>query len=503
MSDGLNLATAQAQVVQQLYRLFKLALIHDLRNDAVARAIEGAAQFFRDVPRESEEGISVLFLGDSVFVDGQLLKAERSVYDAAIELGERLDALKINQIEISPKLTGEDIRAGLLYYVAAGKGQAAEGVSSRFALKQVQSALQLDGDDSDVTIEEQIAQTYGYAIVAMRRLFEEVKDGRYHVSRYVKRLAQRLVMLADAHPDAMVSLTSMRDSNNDEAGRAVNCAILAIVMARQLTRDLRFLSRIALSAMFHDVGMPRAAGMGRPDPTRLTNAIPRLNAEQQERVPACSAMVLTALGRLHEDATYRTVIGYEAQWIRRPGVLGPLYDGALPPSVEAELVYIVWKFNTLMAFDVWNKREFSIDEVVHLMVRDSTGEVENTLIEMLLSALGLYPAGSIVELTSGWHGVVARNVADVAMFNHPEVYLVVDPSGNIVKPTVVDLYEGLREGGKFGEIKGLLDRGEPTLGEVARRLNQHIAGRLPEAFERSPRKLLQSTETSRSSHREL
>jgi len=315
--------------------------------------------------------------------------------------------------------------------------------------------------------------------VAMRRLFDGVKDGNYIFSRHVKRLTQRLAMLADEEASALVGLTSIRDANNDEAGRSVNCAVLAVAVARLLSRDLKFLSRVALSAILFDIGLPRAAGMGRADPNRMTPAIPRLNPEQEKRVPACTGLVTTALGRLAEESMRRTVIGYEAQWLNRPALLGKLYKGKAVPALESQLVATVWRFNKLVSYDIWSQRQLSVDEAIFAMSRDARSDVERILIDMLLCATGLFPRGTIVMLTSGWSAVVSSNPDYPALFSRPTVYLVVDPAGNAQIPKEVDLYEAARQGNNYGQISHLLTVGSQALTEVQAQLLVQIMEPLP------------------------
>ena len=467
-------------IVQQLYRLFKLAMFHDLKNEAVHRAIDQSVLVFRDEITAETEQVTVLFAGDTVFVDGQLLKGNKGIYDTAIELGEVLHVANVNQIEIFPGLEAADVRTALFGFVkkVRDRSSAADTGTFRFKLKYASSTI-LFGDESDLSAEQQMAKTYAYTVVAMRRLFEGVKDGNYVFSRHVKRLAQRISMVADEEATALLGLTSLRDANNDEAGRSVNSAVLAVSMARLLSRDLRFLSRVTLSAMLYNVGLPRAAGMGRPDPERMTDAIPRLNESQERLVPACSALVTTALGRLTDESLYRTVVGYEAQWLNRSHQLSALYDGEAMPALESQLIATVWRFNSLVSYDIWTHRQLTVDEAIFVMSRDARSDIERILIDMLLCSMGLFPRGTIVKLTSGWSAVVSHNPDFPQLFSRPTVYLVVDPDGVSQIPREVDLYESGRRGEDFGQIAHMMHVGGEALIGVQSQLLVNTMAELP------------------------
>ena len=471
---------AGEQIVQQLYRLFKLAVFHDLKNEAVHRAIDQSVIVFRQLITKETEQVTVLFAGDTVFVDGQLLKGGKGIYDTAIELGEVLETASVNQIEMLPELQASDIRTALFAFVKKMKerSSAAGSGTFKFKLKRASSTI-LFGDDSDLDVEQQMAKTYAYSVVAMRRLFDGVKDGNYVFSRHVKRLAQRIAMVADEEASALLGLTSLRDANNDEAGRSVNSAVLAVSMARLLNRDLRFLSHVTLSAMLYNVGLPRAAGMGRPDPHRMTSAIPRLNEEQERTVPACSALVATALGRLTEESLHRTVVGFEAQWLNRIPLLGPLYREEAMPALESQLIAMVWRFTSLVSYDIWSHRQLTVDEAIFVLSRDARSDIERILIDMLLSSMCLFPRGTIVKLTSGWSAVVCHNPDFPALFSRPTVYLVVDPDGHPQIPREVDLYEAGRRGDDFGQIAHMMHVGGEALIAVQTQLLANTRAELP------------------------
>jgi len=469
------------KAVLGLYRLFKLALIHDLKNEALTRAsAEIVAQLTRTM-EALDSDLEVVFAEDCVFVGGRLLKSSRAGYDSSIELGERLAEVGFNLISVRRGVAEPDIRKTLWAFKALvnGDSRTVHSQSDRFSLRHSSASVRFSGDD-DLSVERQLANTYSYAVVAMRRFFEELKEGRYVFTRYVKRLVQRLVMLADQEPVSFASLASMRTDHNDEATRAVNSAVASIAVARTLSRDLSFLSRVGMAAMLFDAGLPRASDMP-PKNRRASDAIPKMNRRQQRRVPASLALVNAALGRLRGDGVYRTVIGFESQWISRHDLLGDLYDGAAGPAVESVIVAIVRRFIGLMTYDVWEHRALSIDEAIVLMSRDCLDDLERVVIDLLLSALGVFPRGSIVKLSSGWDAVVTQTPHQPTLYRRPQVYLVVDPDGHPRVPRQVDLAACLTSDAEdFGEVVDKLRRGDPSLLAVREQVSAQTVHRLAE-----------------------
>ena len=447
------------RVVLQLYRLFKVALIHDLKNDAMVQAIAFSVGTFRDVLTELRDPagtLTVLFTAETVFINGQILKASRGTYEATLELTELLLKTGFNQVFISPGFTERDIHRTLAAFVAHTKSQETDiqAHSKYFTLQSVDTTFQIDEADDDFSVDEQLSKTFAYAVVTMRQLTDGIKEGNYRVSRLVKRLVQRLINLAGEDPQAFIGLSSLRLDRNDESKMAVNAAILAVAVARLLRTNNAVLFRVAMAAMLYDSGVPRAVGMGKPDPDRITKAIPRLNLEQKLRVPASTALVLTALGGLRDEAVYRTIIGFEAQWVNHAPEMGILYQNELTPAIESLIVATVWRLTRLLAYDVWSEKTVAIEEAIDTVKREASSDLGRMVADVLVAALGIFPRGSLVELSSGWSGVVLRTPEFPGLFRLPTVLLLMTPDGEQCRPTEVDLADAKKSGDQsYGQIK--------------------------------------------------
>ena len=89
-----------AGLVLQLFRLLKVTQFHAPDNMAVLQQLEQTLESVRVFWQQTSEGVSMLFSGGTVFVAGQLLKATRSEYDSALELGAMLERAGFNELMI-------------------------------------------------------------------------------------------------------------------------------------------------------------------------------------------------------------------------------------------------------------------------------------------------------------------------------------------------------------------------------------------------------------------
>jgi len=282
-----------AGVVIAIYRLAKLAQLHDLGNQAFLNQLEQTHKTIEEYCLKSGENVNVLFARRAVFVAGQLLKGSRATYESAAELGEILAWCGGADLTITRDVTVEELRAfaeAISASMRSGKGTFRLAVES-VRLRPVAAAARLRGLEVErVASEQRVVRVYSSAIVIMRRLLEDVERGRYVLPRRVKRVAQSIVDLSEGTTASFLGVTEMRNAAADDGGRAVNGAILAVLVARQLTKDRAVLAEVAMSALVLDVGRPRAVAHLQ----RATGSTARakLGEDEEDRLPGGTAAVL-------------------------------------------------------------------------------------------------------------------------------------------------------------------------------------------------------------------
>ena len=254
-----------AGVVVALYRLARQAQLHDLANQAFVRQLEQTHQIIGEYCLRSGTNVNILFAQKAVFVAGQLLKGSRGTYESAAELAELLDWCGGSELSIARDVSQNELLALAEAISAAMRGEKGRGFRSpspKISLRAVGDAARLRGLEVErLPIDQRIARNYANAVVVLRRFFDDLAASRYILPRRIKRIAQNPVDLSAGNTPAFLGVTEARNQNHDAAGRAVNTAILALVTAREITSDRAMLAQIAMAAMMHDVGRPRALAL--------------------------------------------------------------------------------------------------------------------------------------------------------------------------------------------------------------------------------------------------
>ncbi len=429
-------------VVVAVYRLLKLAQMHNLSNQAFIQQLDSTYQIIGDYCLKSGQNVNFLFADKAVFVAGQLLKGSRQTYEQASELGKICEWLGGAEVIIAREVTREELHALAESVSAAMRAErnTFQSPTPRIRIRPVGDVLR-GLEIEDLTQEQRIVRTYASAVVILRRFFEDLHNSRYILPRRIKRIAQSLVDLSDGNNAAFLGVTEARNANHDEAGRAVNSAILAVTIARQVTQDRPTLSQIAMAAMMHDVARPRAfaisasamASMG----ANVGAMAPSLSEEQEDHMAAGAAAVLTALGRVNEPSITRTVVAFEALWLRRKRWLGALYQGLRQPTIHARIMWVARRYNDLMTPEPGLLPD-TADVGIAQLSEELTDPTDKTVLRMLVAALGVVPVGTLVQLNTGEVGEVTRGT--LSADEKPLVHVTMDAKGNnFAQPIDVDL----------------------------------------------------------------
>lgn len=422
---------AGAETVVALYRLARVAQMHDPSNQAYQRQIEQTEQAVVDYCGRAGRFFSVLFTPSATFVGGELLRGPRGTEDFAAELGTLLEARGISEIIITREVTPEDIFE--LSRLLAPGAQAGAFQNARIRVRSVEDTARARGLVVEhLPIDHHIARTYGEAIVAVRRLFDELLAGRYVLPPRIKRIAQSLVDLAVGQNPFFVGVSETPHPTSDEALRAVHAAILSAAMAREIGADRAKSVDIVMAALLHDVAVPRIRARA-VEQTGRTGEAPEADAE----LPAGTAATMAGFSGLFEESMVRGVVAFESQWSRFTGPLGPLYHGARPPTLQARIVAIAHEWSRLRLSPL-RERPKSADQAVAALIEDLRDPSDLAVARLLFSTLRFYPAGTVVELDT-------REIAEVVSSGEvghgtPVVRITHDEAGAALEaPREIDL----------------------------------------------------------------
>lgn len=463
-----DLAREQAgRVVHGVYRLVKGRLLHDDANQAITQLVDALAQAVGDYAAASKGStVAVLFASNNVFVDRQMLRASRETYQLALELGEMLATFGITELSLSHPLDRAEAHdmASAIALAQRDRSLARKERLEGWQTIKARRVVAFSGG-TQLTPVQRAARTYAASVLIVQSFYRQLREGASELPHGIKRVAQRLVTAAEDDSRLLLVIAASPSTAADRAATAVSTAIIALAMARQLTSDRTALLGLASAAVLYDVGRPRMVR------TTMSGVERSLTDAEQEKLPASTVAALTALGKLHPGSLARAVIAYEALGLRVGA--GKVYGGRRPPSVLARVLHTARTFVEARAGQGALEAGASMDDAVQALFGQARDATERTYAKLLLGALGLFPAGTLVELTTGELAVVTATPRQPIDFARPPVRVLYDRDANLLEaPIDLDLAMPPRPGEPARLIQRAVDADEQQM----RQMRAYVAG---------------------------
>jgi hypothetical protein len=441
-----------SEVILAVFRLLKNSLVHALGNKAVQATVKETHGIVTDFASTVGGHVSITFVDETIFVCGQLLRASRSIYESAMEVGKLLAIGSVSEVTFSGEITEQDLLAFCEAFSIAvrdpsQRGQLLEAKLNNVVVRQVDTTLQKNQENEDLPEMEKALRAYASALVVLRQFYERMAQGKTVLPHRVKRVAQRMVSLAESDEGALLAMTTLANAYRDEAGRAVQAAILSIVVARRLTNNRNALAQLAMAALVADVGRVRIAGSSGEKFVQLSEDVEKV-------VPALTSSLCISTGGVNVQNAIRTVTAYEATYLERVLLLGPIYKRAMSPMIQSKILYVVRQLLERLAPRDITRPMSPLDALASLAGQPN---VDETVYKLLIQGLGVMPTGTVVEFETGEWGIVVGPSSNRAALARPRVKLVTDRAGQVFgKPKEIDL-GAPSQGRRFPRITGVIE----------------------------------------------
>lgn len=291
--------------------------------------------------------------------------------------------------------------------------------------------------------------------VALEHLYESVATQEIRDLRPVAAVINKMVRSVIRQPDALLWLSRIKQHDDHVYRHALNTSVWALVCGRQLGLNEGLLNHLGLGCLLSQVGK-----------TRL------------------SADMLSREGQLgpEEYALYRTYVEKGMAMLEGSGLSRAVlsvvqghrerHNGSgFPEGIRGDRIPLLAKIAGLAEFfeTLIEPRERLAEpmtpaKAVTLLYDMRNIEFQDDLVESFIRAIGIYPTGSLVELTDGQRGIVVSHSAERRLW--PRVMVMTDRSHAPLKAArIVDLakYNESRAAAEILTIKECLAHGTEGL----------------------------------------
>jgi len=260
-------------------------------------------------------------------------------------------------------------------------------------------------------------------------IFQDIRLGRSLNTQGAQELTDRMVESIVHNENALLWLTQLKNKDEYTTMHSINVCVLSLLFGRHLGLKEQELRQLGFGALLHDVGKVRIPDsiLNKPDtPTaaemKLLKKHPvfgKAILESSEGVPPVAVEIAYAHHERFDGSGYPRGLGGKS--------IHPL----------AMLVSIADVYDAITSNRVYHTG-ISPHEALNMMYEWSPKSFPKSMVERFIRCLGIYPVGSIVELTNGSVGVVMTVNRDYHLY--PLLNLVLDHHKQpLSRPVMLDL----------------------------------------------------------------
>ena len=262
----------------------------------------------------------------------------------------------------------------------------------------------------------------------VERLLEDVRLGRSLNLEGPREVVRELAASVLREPNALLCLSQLKSRGRYTIRHSVNASIFILTFARHLALPREVMNELGLGALLHDIGKLRVPDEILNKPGKLT----KTELELARRHPHYGKQLLDgkSVGAVAVDLVYNHHERLDGSGYPR-GLKGREL------SLYARMLAIVDVYDAITSQRVYGD-PIPTQDAMRLLYQLRSKSFDARLVEQFIQCLGVYPAGSLVEMDSGEVGVVVKvNEADRT---RPVVKLLLDGAKRpLDDPPMVDL----------------------------------------------------------------
>jgi putative nucleotidyltransferase with HDIG domain len=418
----------KAKVAEELVRRLAAALravqLYASAHPLVGRSIAALAETLR-VTHAAAPSIAIGIVGDDLVVgDAPLPRAGENMGRL---IGQLRDA-GIERIVFDRGVTP----AELSQFVETLGGRDAAEATRALSLAHIRvGRLQVErGEASPVDVKD-YRHVYNEAVSTAGRLWDSAQAEGMPDADASRHVVESLAEEVSHNRTALIALTALRSYDSYTFTHMVNVSILTMGQARGLGIEGPLLRTIGLAALMHDIGKVRT-------PSEILNKTEKLTDHEFDILRRHTVDGAEILRRTPEMPALAPVVAFEHH-LRLDGTGYPF--GVSRPSLNlgTMLCGIADVYDAMRSQRVYQEA-FPTDRILAVLQRNDGRQFDQHLVRRFVQLVGIYPAGSLVRLSSGDIAVVLKAYAPDPY--RPRVRLVVDKAGaRIERPVELNLWE--------------------------------------------------------------
>ena len=270
---------------------------------------------------------------------------------------------------------------------------------------------------------------YSKASSLVKSFMEDVKFGRPINVIAAKKAVSYCVDSVLNAPDALMLMTQLKNRDEYTAQHSMNVCIFSIALGRQINLSIEELNNVGLCGMMHDMGKMLV-------PLEILNKPGSLTPEELSVMQSHTTLgwkILLSTSGMYSGAVDVAFTHHER--LDGNGYPRKLKDEEITPY--ARMVAIADMYDAVSSDRIYKKGRPHLDSIKILTESSINGHLDSALTMKFIESLGIYPAGSVVELNSGEIAMVIEINPKAKL--KPKILILRDAQREPCREVLVDL----------------------------------------------------------------
>lgn len=231
---------------------------------------------------------------------------------------------------------------------------------------------------------------YQQGMALQKNLYAAVLEGTPFEAAVPAEFARALVGSLNRNPDALLLLSRIRDKDTYLLEHSLNVGILSANFARFLGMSPPEIEAVAYSSLLHDMGKIMI-------PDEILHKPGRLTHDEMEVMKKHVEYGVDFLTAMNIESSLISVISEHHERLDGQGYPNQLSGDEI--SYNGRILAITDMYDALTA-DRCYKAGMSSQNALKILMKDSEIKLDATLLKQFIKCMGIYPLGSLVELSN-------------------------------------------------------------------------------------------------------
>jgi HD-GYP domain-containing protein (c-di-GMP phosphodiesterase class II) len=434
---------SEERLIASFFVLYKTSRIMQPNNDMFLHQLESFLQQLRAVGKD-EPSVAIKIVADRYFVNQKMVRFEEGISGALTVVAE-WKKLGIGGVRFDAGVPDDEVKTFFRSLTEVRpSADNIESLAAKFkhiglshvtllSLKDVNADLPIAAEEIRRQFRTMARNTFFTAVSVVQEVVVNTMQQRDVNISKTKRVVHSLIDHITRDESSLIELTAIKDYDDYTYAHSTNVCVYALTLGVRLGLDRPRLSQLGFSALFHDIGkvkLPKDL-IHKPDAYDENDWIqmqrhPLLGAKTVLRNMKLDIHAARAARSAFEHHINSDYTGYPTLRYQRP-----------TPGLFSRIISIVDSFDALTSGRVYLKKSIPPDVVMKKMRFQMQIKFDPFILKLFNDIVGIYPAGSLVLLTTDEIALVlTNNEQDRA---RPYVKIVGDRNGLLEPPVWTDL----------------------------------------------------------------